>query len=79
MRKNKMYQPPVLKVVAFKVEGGFAGSGRDYLHQNGSISNGLINFGGDFPTGGVTHDQNNHSGLGQYGYESSLFGSSNQQ
>lgn len=79
MRKNKMYQPPVLKVVAFKVEGGFAGSGRDYLHQNGSISNGRINFGGDFPTGGVTNDQNNHSGLGQYGYESSLFGNSNQQ
>lgn len=72
-----MYQPPVLKVVAFKVEGGFTES--DYLLQNGSISNGRINFGGDFPTGGVTHDQNNHSGLGQYGYESSLFGSSNQQ
>lgn len=73
-----MYQPPVLKVVAFKVEGGFNES--DYLLQNGSISdNNEINFGGTFPTGGVTHGQNNHSGLGQYGYESSLFGSSNQQ
>lgn len=61
MRKNKMYQPPVLKVVAFKVENGF-------LTSNGG--QGGVNFGGTPETGLITDNpQTNKSGLSRYGYD----------
>ena len=63
MRKNKMYQPPVLKVVAFKVEIGF-------IESSGSTSN-QVNFGGTPETGIITDDPGtNKSGLGRYDYRS---------
>lgn len=62
MRKNKMYQPPVLKVVSFKVEVG-------YIYSNASTSN-QVNFGGTPETGLITDNpQTNKSGLSQYGYD----------
>ena len=62
MRKNKMYQPPVLKVVAFKVEIG-------YIYSNASTST-QVNFGGTPETGLITDNpQTNKSGLSQYGYD----------
>lgn len=63
-----MYQPPIVKVVSFQVEGGFAGS----LQQNGTAENNLIDFGG-YPQGQVTHDANDHSGLGYFENGGSLF------
>ena len=64
MRKNKMYQPPVLKVVAFKVENGF-------LESNPQGQVGGVNYGGSPETGIITDDlETNKSGLDQYGYQS---------
>jgi len=64
MRKNKMYQPPVLKVVAFKVENGF-------LESNPDGRVGVVNFGGSPETGIITDDPGtNKSGLGRYDYQS---------
>lgn len=72
MRKMKNYEAPTIKVVSFQVEGGFAGS----ILQNGTATDGVINFGGTDVTGLVTQDPStNHSGLGQYGYNEGLFGS----
>lgn len=70
MTKLNKYDSPVIKVVTFKVEDAFGS-----MRQNGSITNETINFGGTDQTGLMSHDANDHSGLGQYGYESSLFGS----
>ena len=68
MTKQKMYQSPAVKVVAFKVESGFLLSNRNESTET------AVSFGGSYETGGVTNDAStNQSGLGQYGYES-LFG-----
>lgn len=68
MRKMKNYEAPTIKVVSFQVEGGFAGS----ILQNGTATDGMINFGG-YPQGQVTHDASDHSGLGYYENGGSLF------
>ena len=69
MTKQKMYQSPTVKVVSFKVEDAFGS-----MRQNGDITNETINFGGTNETGLMSHDSYDHSGLGQYGYNSDLFG-----
>ena len=66
---NKMYQSPAVKVVSFKVEDAFGS-----IQQNGEVTNNVINFGGSEETGLMSHDSYDHSGLGQYGYNSDLFG-----
>jgi hypothetical protein len=63
MKKNKMYQPPVLKVVAFTVENGF-------LSSPGTSTSSGVNFGGTLESGIITDDPGtNKSGLNQYGYD----------
>lgn len=69
MTKLNKYDSPVIKVVAFKVEDGFGS-----IEQNGEATN-VINFGGSESTGLISHDTySDHSGLGQYGYDNTLFG-----
>ncbi|MBO4599675.1 MAG: hypothetical protein J5641_02945, partial [Bacteroidales bacterium] len=68
--KLKKYQSPTVKVVAFKVENAFGS-----MMQNGETTDNVINFGGSEETGLMSHDSYDHSGLGQYGYNSDLFGS----
>lgn len=71
MTKLNKYDSPVIKVVAFKVEDGFGS-----IVESSSTAE-SINFGGTSETGLMSHDSYDHSGLGQYGYNSDLFGSGN--
>ncbi|MBQ6068690.1 MAG: hypothetical protein IJK84_04235 [Bacteroidales bacterium] len=56
-----------MKVVAFKIENGYGS-----IVESASDTE-TITFGGTLETGLMSHDSYDHSGLGQYGYNSDLF------
>ena len=71
MVQKTLYEAPILKVVAFKIENGYGS-----IVESASDTE-TITFGGTLETGLMSHSSDDHSGLGQYGYNSDLFGSGN--
>ena len=66
----RQYEKPTVKVVTFVVEEGFG----SIIGGGGTPSSGSITFGGTPELGRMNHGTGDHSGLGQYGDGSNIFG-----